>query len=575
MAELALAVLGVVISATTAAHAIKHWSNSSRPDGLAEAEKQLKRYNTLISNKKKLEEISVENEAGVLSKLKLLVRQQKALEEKAAEPRTQVTKDDRDSLDKGAEQLLQEIRKFQKDNVPKTWFSWLGREPRLPEGDCQLPPSQERRRFCDGAILYQQGKTTIEKLTNKSLKAQQGFICTHCSLEVGDYGSFRVSKKKVLASQDLLPASHLAACTSLWERKAFYRCVVCYRQGAEVDFSCASDLTLHMALHPDGALVMNEENGSDALERDINALLLNKNQDSSADLSHQQPPETSTDGGKKHNDWSPTPSPDQREERHRVTVTLSTPPTSPTSPPPPSPPTPKVMTLSPRPRGTLNSNEDARIGRSHQQPPEASADIGKNHTDWSPTPSLYQRRELRGVLSTPPTPELMASSITPKETTAAFIHELETKPRGPDPTLDMSELPAEPAVGPISHVARVVNETIWYEATTENPSDSHPAYAPTRPPPPPPDGLRSDPKALQNVQEAPPVRPRHAQPPHQPGLDIAAHGQRGYVNPFEEPENQTSRTSRWQPTTGAEDRRYRMVSNSVPRRRPVGDRVGD
>lgn len=113
------------------------------------------------------------------------------------------------------------------------------------------------RRFCYGAALQQSGRRGDVYSTPSP--TGWGYICKYCKLEVGNYPAVRLSEKEVLESHTLLTASHLVACRSLEDRKAFYRCLPCYQNRTLVDLSSATALEEHMIEHPEYALKSAED----------------------------------------------------------------------------------------------------------------------------------------------------------------------------------------------------------------------------------------------------------------------------------------------------------------------------
>lgn len=118
----------------------------------------------------------------------------------------------------------------------------------------RLTDKKPPREFCYGAKLFQIGEKNdedLEKLaTAASSKSGWGYICKFCKLEVGYYPAIRLtSDGKALESSKLLTASHLVACKSLLDHRAFYRCLACYMQHKIVEFPSALAFEKHMERH--------------------------------------------------------------------------------------------------------------------------------------------------------------------------------------------------------------------------------------------------------------------------------------------------------------------------------------
>lgn len=86
-----------------------------------------------------------------------------------------------------------------------------------------------------------------------------GFVCGYCFLEVADYHALRLSRNgEPVFYSDMMAASHAMACASFTNRRAFYKCLVCYGGHRDADFSSASALEKHMEKHPDYNFIENE-----------------------------------------------------------------------------------------------------------------------------------------------------------------------------------------------------------------------------------------------------------------------------------------------------------------------------
>lgn len=126
----------------------------------------------------------------------------------------------------------------------------------------QLEKKEPPRQFCDGAKLFQSGDKDEDFLSDlvkvSKFTSDWGYICNACGLEVGYYRAVRISSTgQALDTSLLLTASHLNACK--WrERRAFYRCLACYKNRKIVDYPSAVAFEKHMEEHPDFTM-MNEK----------------------------------------------------------------------------------------------------------------------------------------------------------------------------------------------------------------------------------------------------------------------------------------------------------------------------
>lgn len=126
----------------------------------------------------------------------------------------------------------------------------------------QLEKKEPPRQFCDGAKLFQSGDKDEDFLSDlvkvSKFTSDWGYICNTCGLEVGYYRAVRISSTgQVLDTSLLLTASYLNACK--WrERRAFYRCLACYKNRKIVDYPSAVAFEKHMEEHPDFTM-MNEK----------------------------------------------------------------------------------------------------------------------------------------------------------------------------------------------------------------------------------------------------------------------------------------------------------------------------
>jgi hypothetical protein len=122
-----------------------------------------------------------------------------------------------------------------------------------PSGDVTAMTLGRPLQFCYGALLCQSGETVARGLSVTETKGGMlGFICSYCFLEVAGYNAVRFSwTGQPLVYSDLMAASHVVACASFTDRRAYYKCPACYYEGRpDVDFSSASALEEHMKQHP-------------------------------------------------------------------------------------------------------------------------------------------------------------------------------------------------------------------------------------------------------------------------------------------------------------------------------------
>lgn len=108
--------------------------------------------------------------------------------------------------------------------------------------------------FCQGAILCQFGRADARKLSVPSTKdstLRWGFVCSFCYLEVADYSAIRFSHHDdPVVYPDMLAASHVMACASFQDRRAYYKCLACYENHQDIHFSSAQAFEKHMQEHP-------------------------------------------------------------------------------------------------------------------------------------------------------------------------------------------------------------------------------------------------------------------------------------------------------------------------------------
>jgi hypothetical protein len=159
-----------------------------------------------------------------------------------------------------------EIKKFAKSakNIEKEIELVLDRmtlndlpaEKDIIAGESQtLKQTNVPRRFCENAKLFQTGYKDDKNLSALAeaspSKSGWGYICTCCGLEVAHYPAVRLSHDgRALDSSVLLTASHLVAFKTLQDRRAFYRCLPCYKKRRVIEFQTALAYESHMEQHP-------------------------------------------------------------------------------------------------------------------------------------------------------------------------------------------------------------------------------------------------------------------------------------------------------------------------------------
>ena len=130
-------------------------------------------------------------------------------------------------------------------------------------GNEQLSAKEPQRQFCGRAKSFQSGDKDNSILSSEVMaskfKSDWGYICKTCGLEVGYYPAVRFSSAgHAVDTFLLLTASHLNACK--WkDRRAFYRCLACYRNRKIVDFPSAIAFEKHMEIHPDFTMMGKKE----------------------------------------------------------------------------------------------------------------------------------------------------------------------------------------------------------------------------------------------------------------------------------------------------------------------------
>jgi hypothetical protein len=118
----------------------------------------------------------------------------------------------------------------------------------------RLAERKPPREFCYGAKLLQLGEKSdsyVDALAAAApSKSGWGYICKFCRLEVGYYPAVRLTVDgKALESSKLLTASHLVACKSLLDHRAFYRCLACFKRNKIIEFPSAMAFEKHMEQH--------------------------------------------------------------------------------------------------------------------------------------------------------------------------------------------------------------------------------------------------------------------------------------------------------------------------------------
>jgi hypothetical protein len=173
--------------------------------------------------------------------------------------------------------------------------------------------------FCQGAILCQSGKADARKLSvpgPKDSPQRWGFVCTYCFLEVADYSAVRFSRTgEPVVHSDMLAASHVMACASFNNRRAYYKCLACYENHEDVDFSSAQAFEKHMQSHPGYSFIKNEAEAFEETRKNIRYYVLEPkpetlsvyDADDDADGNYDEP--GSQDGGNPA-DVSPVSSPE-------------------------------------------------------------------------------------------------------------------------------------------------------------------------------------------------------------------------------------------------------------------------
>ncbi|RYP48609.1 hypothetical protein DL768_005529 [Monosporascus sp. mg162] len=133
-------------------------------------------------------------------------------------------------------------------------------------------------KFCYGAILCQSGEADARKLSVSGVNdspQRWGFICTYCFLEVADYAAVRFSNRgEPVVYSDMLAASHVIACASFKDRRAYYKCLACYENHKDLDFPSASTFERHMQNHPDYSFIKNERGVSEETRKKIEYYVL-------------------------------------------------------------------------------------------------------------------------------------------------------------------------------------------------------------------------------------------------------------------------------------------------------------
>lgn len=207
-------------------------------------------------------------------------------------------------------------------------------------------------KLCDAALLFQQSKAV-----DTTPAAGEFIICNHCHLEVANYPTKRLSKQgKAVESSNMWLASHLVACKSFSERRAFYRCLACLFERREVaNFESARDLERHLRVHPDFVYIPRgkEEEAEAELQKTIERAI-------HEEVPEPEPPEEASKPG------SATP-PDLER--------------GPAETPPSTSPSPYQNAASNTPRLSVASDETAGTG--------AAADPSDFFPAAPPAPGLY------------------------------------------------------------------------------------------------------------------------------------------------------------------------------------------
>jgi hypothetical protein len=164
--------------------------------------------------------------------------------------------------------LVADVRRITELAIDRFWTDEAKRLG-LPEEvseETALQQASRPRPFCYGAKLVQSGRPHHD--LESPLSADWGTICKFCNHEIGSYQSIRLNSDsecrenaatpsydnvlsgKVIETSSLLAASHLIACRSFQDRKAFYRCLPCYQRGIPIDLPSAMVYEKHMRMHP-------------------------------------------------------------------------------------------------------------------------------------------------------------------------------------------------------------------------------------------------------------------------------------------------------------------------------------
>ncbi|KAH7010578.1 uncharacterized protein B0I36DRAFT_356508 [Microdochium trichocladiopsis] len=211
---------------------------------------------------------------------------------KADAPKVEADGKDAEKVERRREALLKRANLLKADieDALREFSNRAGTTARVDAPEPPLKASEPSREFCYGALLCQCGRTDAEGLSiyavDDASNPQWGFTCMYCYLEVGSYRAIRFSSRgQALVSSGLLAASHLAACRSFHDRRAFYKCLACYQNYENVDFSSAVAFEMHMREHPGFSFIRNEEEVAQATREKIREFV------------HGHTPETPPTGG--------------------------------------------------------------------------------------------------------------------------------------------------------------------------------------------------------------------------------------------------------------------------------------
>jgi hypothetical protein len=161
-------------------------------------------------------------------------------------------------------QHTEDIRARTEDALNKLYNGKLIEADLTEMENQRLKDIDPARQFCEGAKRFQSSNKNDDYLSEIAARSPSktgwGYICECCGLEVGYYPAARISSTgKALDSSILLTASHLIAFKSIKERRAFYRCLQCYKNRELIDFPSALAFEKHMEKHPEFTLMKKQD----------------------------------------------------------------------------------------------------------------------------------------------------------------------------------------------------------------------------------------------------------------------------------------------------------------------------